>query len=61
MRAAVLHGPQQVTMEELPIPEIGDTEVLVKIAVGHDLCHRSQSLSARRPCPHDHRAERLWA
>lgn len=31
MRAAVLHGPQQVTMEELPIPEIGDTEVLVKI------------------------------
>ena len=31
MRAAVLHGPQQVSMEELPIPEIGATEVLVKI------------------------------
>jgi L-iditol 2-dehydrogenase len=33
MRAAVLHGPQQVCMEERPIPEIGASEVLVKIAV----------------------------
>jgi L-iditol 2-dehydrogenase len=32
MQAALLYGPQQITMEDLPLPTIGDTDVLVKIA-----------------------------
>jgi L-iditol 2-dehydrogenase len=32
MRAALLYGPQQVVLEEVPLPTIGDTEVLVQIA-----------------------------
>ena len=29
MRAAVLYGPEQVTIEDLPQPTVGDTEVLL--------------------------------
>jgi L-iditol 2-dehydrogenase len=35
MRAAVMQKPYHITIEEMPIPEIGDDEVLVKVmAVG---------------------------
>ena len=33
MQAALLYGPQQVSLEEIPIPSLGDTDVLVKIAI----------------------------
>ena len=32
MQAALLYGPQQIVMEDIPLPTIGETEVLVKIA-----------------------------
>ena len=32
MRAAVLYGPEDVRMEDIPVPEIGPGDVLVKIA-----------------------------
>lgn len=32
MQAAVLYGPQHVTMEDIPLPAIGETEVLVQVA-----------------------------
>jgi L-iditol 2-dehydrogenase len=31
MQAAILHGPQHVTIDELPIPSVGEAEVLVKV------------------------------
>lgn len=32
MQAAVLYGPQQVRLEELPLPTIGERDVLVRVA-----------------------------
>jgi L-iditol 2-dehydrogenase len=32
MQAAVLYGPQQVTVEDLPLPTLGEGDVLVRIA-----------------------------
>jgi L-iditol 2-dehydrogenase len=32
MQAALLYGPQQVGMQDIPVPTIAETEVLVKIA-----------------------------
>ena len=31
MKAAVLHKPEHLTLEELPVPEIGDDEVLIEV------------------------------
>ncbi|MEE8302425.1 MAG: alcohol dehydrogenase catalytic domain-containing protein [Candidatus Tectomicrobia bacterium] len=31
MQAALLYGPRQVALEEIPSPQVGDTDVLVKI------------------------------
>ena len=31
MQAALLYGPRQVALETLPIPALGDTDVLVRI------------------------------
>ncbi|MGQ4808600.1 D-arabitol-phosphate dehydrogenase [Candidatus Entotheonellaceae bacterium PAL068K] len=33
MQAALLYGPQQVVMQEMPVPTLEDTDVLVQIAV----------------------------
>ncbi len=38
MRAVKLVGPGRIEIQEVPIPEISDTEVLVKVA-GAGLCH----------------------
>jgi len=32
MQAAVLHGPQQVTFEDIPVPTVGPSDVLVRVA-----------------------------
>ncbi len=32
MQAAVLYGPQHVTLEDLPLPSMGESEVLVRVA-----------------------------
>jgi L-iditol 2-dehydrogenase len=32
MQAAVLYGPQHVTLEEIPMPTVGESEVLVRVA-----------------------------
>jgi L-iditol 2-dehydrogenase len=32
MQAAVLYGPQQVTLEEVPVPTLGEGDVLVRVA-----------------------------
>ena len=31
MQAAILHGPQHVTIDELPVPTVGETDVLDKV------------------------------
>ena len=31
MKAAVLHRPEHLTLEEMPVPEIGDDEALVSV------------------------------
>jgi D-arabinose 1-dehydrogenase-like Zn-dependent alcohol dehydrogenase len=31
MKAAVLHRPEHLTLEEIPVPEIADDEVLIKL------------------------------
>ena len=30
MQAALLYGPEQVVLEEIPIPAIGESDVLVR-------------------------------
>jgi L-iditol 2-dehydrogenase len=32
MQAALLYGPQQVAIEDIPLPTLGETDVLVKVA-----------------------------
>ena len=32
MLAALLYGPQQVVLEEIPLPTVGDGDVLIRIA-----------------------------
>ena len=31
MRAAVYHGPENIRIEEVPVPQIGQDEILVKV------------------------------
>ena len=60
MTAAVLYGKEDVKIEKVPIPRVGDGEVLVKVQVALDLRHRPESLSARLSCPHDRPPCPVW-
>ena len=31
MKAAIYHEPMKVTMEEVPVPKIGDADILVRV------------------------------
>ena len=59
MRAAVLHGREDVRMEEVPVPRPGPGEVRAAHAGGAHLRDRRQGVPPRLPRPHDHAARAL--
>ena len=64
MRAAVYRGVDKVVLEEVPVPEIGAREVLVRVAVcgvcGTDLKKIHLGLTELRASSGMRRRERLW-
>jgi len=52
MLAAVYHGPEDLRLEEVPVPEIGADEVLIKVA-GAGICGTDLSIlhGKHRDCP----------
>ena len=59
MQAAVLYGPQHVTLEDLPLPSIGESEVLSASPQPLPAVPISKSF-ARRACPYDYSASGIW-
>ena len=47
MAAVICHAPEDYRLEELPVPEVGPGEVLVKVAVRRHLRQRPQVLPRR--------------
>ncbi len=50
MTAAVLYGKEDVKIEKVPIPRVGEGEVLIKVR-SHSLRHRPQGLSSADTTP----------
>ena len=50
MRAVKLASPGKIELVDVPVPEISDTEVLVKVA-GAGLCHSDLAVMAREGTP----------
>ena len=50
MQAAVLYGPQHVTPEDLPLPSIGESEVLVRVATA-TTCGTDLKVFRKAACP----------
>ena len=51
MEAAVYRGNQHVSVEPIPVPEIGAGEILIRVEPGHPNEHPCVQTTDRRPGP----------
>ena len=42
MKAALLKGKLDISVEEVPLPEIGDDEILLKVKAASKMCIRDR-------------------
>ena len=60
MTAAVLYGKEDVKIEKVPIPRVGDGEVLIKVQVALT-CGTDLKVFPRISCAHDRASGFVWA
>ena len=58
MKAAVLHGREDIRIERVPIPEAAPGELIVR---GSDMWHRPEGFQARLSRANDRAPGSLWS